>query len=282
MMNKLPYPLLVSDVDGTLLDAQKRISPENKRSIARFREQGGIFTLATGRTYMEAKHFINELELDFPVILCNGTLLFEPDTQRVIPVSTLPVALIKPLLSAALTEIACPIEPIVYGIDTLYTTGLSPSTKRHLAAEENLKVNLVTLDSFDALPDVPYLKVVIIADPQVMSQVVTWSETLHAYPLDSILSSDNYFELLPQGISKGAAISKLLRTMQLKPQQLAAIGDHCNDLEMLHLAQLGAAVANAHPLVLKEADVIVPRHDEHAVSYLIEHYLLPTITEKTI
>ncbi|MFC7440356.1 HAD family hydrolase [Laceyella putida] len=282
MMNTLPYPLLVSDIDGTLLDGHKRISSENKRSIARFRKQGGVFTLATGRTYMEAKHFIDELELDFPVILCNGTLLFEPATKRLLPVTTLPVTLIKRLLADAMERVACPMELIAYGIDTIYITQLSPATRAELTAEGNLELNVVTLDSFDTLPEVPYLKVVIIADPQEMPQVVAWSKTLHSFPLDSILSADNYFEILPRGSSKGAAIAKLLHQLQLEPRQLAAIGDHCNDLAMLQLAGLGAAVANAHPQVLQQADVIVPRHDEHAVSHLIEHFLLPTLSEQTI
>jgi Cof subfamily protein (haloacid dehalogenase superfamily) len=280
-MSLLPYPLLVSDVDGTLLGAGNRISSENKRSIARFREHGGIFTLATGRTYMEAKRFIDELRLDVPVILCNGALLFDPASGHLSPVATLPADMIRQLAANALERLSCPKDLIIYGIDVIYITQLRPSTEAALAVEKTEDLKVVSLPSFNDLPDVPYLKLVVIADPQEMHQVIAWSDTLTAFPIDATLSYDNYFEILPRGMSKGAAAAKLMERLGMEPKQLAAIGDHCNDLDMLKLAGLGAAVGNAHPEVLKQADVIVARHDEHAVSHLIEHHLLSTASEKT-
>ncbi len=59
---------------------------------------GGLFTLATGRSYTESKRFINQLELDLPVILCNGAVLFEPATQKLNPVSTLDDDLLHSIL----------------------------------------------------------------------------------------------------------------------------------------------------------------------------------------
>jgi hydroxymethylpyrimidine pyrophosphatase-like HAD family hydrolase len=109
-----------------------------------------------------------------------------------------------------------------------------------------------------------------------MKSMLDWSkQRADAFPLDCILSSDEYFEILPSGISKGNAVLQLLESIHLQAGQAAAIGDHLNDLSMLEIVGLPAAVANAHPLVLQQAAVHVPPHHQDGVQHFIQHHLLP-------
>ncbi|MGA9174213.1 MAG: HAD-IIB family hydrolase, partial [Thermoactinomyces sp.] len=97
-MQSLVYPFLVSDMDGTLLNDAKEISAENKEGIALFREKGGFFTLATGRSYPESKKYIRELKLSCPVILYNGAMIYDPATDQLNPVSLISDSLMVSIL----------------------------------------------------------------------------------------------------------------------------------------------------------------------------------------
>ena len=81
--------LAVSDIDGTLVDAKKRVSPLNKKVIKAFQERGGAFTLATGRIERSAIPYCRELDIQVPLILYNGARIVHPVTGRVLYESTL-------------------------------------------------------------------------------------------------------------------------------------------------------------------------------------------------
>ena len=271
-MDILPYPFFVSDIDGTLLDDKRQISAANKNGIASFQKAGGVFTLATGRTYLEAKRFIEELEIQVPVILCNGAAMYDPVSNRQIPVKTFDRKTILQLLDKWNKTIPSQVDIFVYGLDKVYGTKIGYVTQASI--DEGFEPEIIS--SFAKLPDTPYLKVVAIAEKEDMKELLHWSQQqTKDFPIDCILSSDQYFEILPSGVSKGNALVKLLESIHFQPDQSAAIGDHLNDLSMLEIAGLPAAVANAHPLVLQQAAVHVPPHHQDGVHHFIQHHLLP-------
>lgn len=277
-MSFLRYPFLVSDIDGTLLNNNKEISQENLESISQFRRMGGLFTLATGRSYMEAKRYIEQLDLQFPVILCNGAILYEPVSESVFPVHTMPRNLMLSLLHELERKLPSSIDFFAYGLDTVYATKMGPLAK---AGVDQIDFNVEMLTSFEQIPDTLCIKVIAVATDEEMKLLLDWSKTAD-FPVDFIPSSDNYFEILPAGASKGNALSALLKRLHLTPDKAAAIGDHCNDLSMLSRAGLGAAVANAHPAVLQQAKIIVPSNNDHGVAHLIhDHLMLPIPQAKT-
>jgi len=277
-MSILPFPFLVSDIDGTLVNSEKEISKENEKSLSLFREMGGLFTLATGRSYVEAKRYIEQLDVSCPVILCNGAMLFDPATQNLTPVCTMDREILLYILKRLTQSMPSTIDFFVYGIDRIYATKLGPLSRMGL---EGIDFRLEMVNSFDQLPKEPFIKLIAIAAREEMDLLTDWCRQLDHLPLEFILSSDHYFEILPQGVSKGNAVKGVLDRFNLTPQQAAAIGDHCNDLSMLKLVGLPGAVANAHPLVLQQARVIVPPNDEHGVSHFIHQYLIPSLHEKS-
>ena len=78
------YKLVVCDIDGTLVDDAKQIPALNLDMIARFRQGGGLFTLATGRIEKSVARYIRELELDVPLILYNGAKIYHPLNNEVL------------------------------------------------------------------------------------------------------------------------------------------------------------------------------------------------------
>ena len=76
--------LLVSDMDGTLLNKKGKLSEENKRAIEYFVDNGGHFTLATGRMMPSIKRHINKMKVTLPVIMYNGTKVYDFHNDSVI------------------------------------------------------------------------------------------------------------------------------------------------------------------------------------------------------
>jgi Cof subfamily protein (haloacid dehalogenase superfamily) len=91
---------------------------------------------------------------------------------------------------------------------------------------------------------------------------------------DLVLSSPFLLEIMPRGTSKGAGLAWLLDYLGISPDEVLALGDADNDIEMLRMAAIGVAMANAMPMVKQAADVIVASNDADGVAEAIERFVL--------
>ena len=69
--------MIVFDVDGTLDNQDRQIKHSNHEIITEVHRRGAKITLATGRTYKSARPFISQLEIEMPIILCNGAVILD-------------------------------------------------------------------------------------------------------------------------------------------------------------------------------------------------------------
>ena len=86
-------------------------------------------------------------------------------------------------------------------------------------------------------------------------------------------SSDYFLELVPLGVNKGNALARLLDVLGMTPQDLIAIGDNYNDLEMIELAGTGVAMGNAPEDIQRRADFVTRSNAEDGVAYALEQLL---------
>lgn len=77
-------PLIVTDLDGTLLNEDEEISAKSEEAIKKFKKNGGLFSIATGRTESTVSDFVDQLEVDIPVILYNGARIVDPKGWEVL------------------------------------------------------------------------------------------------------------------------------------------------------------------------------------------------------
>lgn len=77
MFDDISKVILLSDMDGTLLNSKKEISDADRSAIRRFTELGGKFTIATGRTIQSFEQYVEMLELKMPVIMYNGAAIHD-------------------------------------------------------------------------------------------------------------------------------------------------------------------------------------------------------------
>lgn len=260
--------LLISDLDGTLLDKSQRISRKNRDAVRTFKQLGGKFTLATGRIEDSVAPYIEQLEIDIPVILYNGAKIYCPQRKQELYHNQLTIE--RELWDCFFEMISDDTAMLVFRNGKAYSLQHSALMK---AIEQKDGIRCLEF-SKETLAE-PVTKLMFVSSNPGKLGSLEQKIRSSKMPCETVYSEHNYLEVLPILTSKGAAIEELVRMMQLEHHKIVAIGDHLNDLDMIQRADMGCAVANAHPRLKEAADFIAAHHERHAVASVI-HELFRT------
>lgn len=259
--------ILFSDMDGTLLTNDKKISDENNAAIRRYTEAGGKFGIATGRSENIAAPFLKDLPLAFPAILYNGAAVYDFKEEKFLYRAEIPRKLVIELVTLAME-----VYPEICA--EVYTNGiiqlLNPKgVMDHYIPNENQKYEYKTLDDFGWC-----IKLLFYGENEKLKTVERrLYEVTGGKGFRSTFSAPYYLEILPEGASKGTALEWIFANCDIDPEESAAIGDFYNDVSLLATASIGAAPANAPQDVQASADVIVADNEHSAVADFIERVL---------
>ncbi|WP_164716340.1 Cof-type HAD-IIB family hydrolase [Paenibacillus whitsoniae] len=259
--------ILVSDLDGTLLNKDQQISQQNMAAIRIFRELGGIFTLATGRMEAAVAPFIKELNLDVPVILYNGARIYNPITHEVLYDRHLPLT--QELWQQIMNRLTADIGLFVYRNGQVYTPNRNQLVVEH---EEKDKVTCSLLTEMTVMDNIT--KLLLISSDLNKLKAIEQLVQDHGVPHEIVYSEWNYLEILPPDVSKGNALQALLQILSIQNAYTMAVGDNLNDISLMRSADRGYAVANAHPDLKKAADDVTIHHEQHAIAAIIKDYFI--------
>ena len=282
--------LLALDLDGTLLDSRGHISERNRLAIQNAREQGVRVALVTGRRFRDSRPIALELGLDIPLISHNGALTKHAETLQTVSVLPLPLDAAREALrvgreadaDALLSDDHEGLGVLVYD----HLRGGNTAAHRYVSWARRIHGDD---EAQDAVKQVPSLEDYLDHDPihlafsgacEEMDQL---AETLKA-ELDNtvkVLSTkyiDQDFTLVDivnPAASKGAGVAAAASELDAMSEDVMAIGDNYNDLEMLLFAGTGVVMANA-PLSLREIGVLHPTASNVAdgVALAIEQFIL--------
>ena len=262
--------LLVSDMDHTLLDENSRLSEANLTAIRRHVARGGLFTVATGRAPAAIRVFPELLPcINLPVVTGNGGQVVDlAGGDRVLRGWVLPRE-VRAILAAALDRFPEMGAVAYHGLDGFCSFRVTPEVEG-LIAKEKRPALPVTVETAPA----PWNKTLMTGSHEALLEVKAWLDPQLPGLGRTVFSEDTYLEILPLGVSKGAALSVILELEGVDPQEVVAVGDAPNDREMLELAGIGAAVANAAPELKKAADIVVCSNEEGAVRDCLERWFL--------
>lgn len=262
-MNDFSEYLLVSDVDGTLLRAKNGLSKENKEAIRYFVENGGKFTIATGRSVESAYKYAKELDLSLPSIHINGGCIYNYKTGEYLYETCLPDIYYD--ITKEVIEKFHDVGIVAWVKGGAYLFDHNETTKV-LSKEENMEYTRCKID------DIPFnpFKMLFISENGEKPQLEAFLRENFSNGVDYVSTSDTYFEMIPKGISKGKALKELANILGVDRKNIIAAGDYENDIEMIQYAGLGAAVGNAMDKLKEAADVILPDCEENAIAFLIE------------
>ena len=265
-MSKFSGVLLASDIDGTLLRRNGALSPKNQAALAYFMQNGGHFTLATGRSYLGVRSVMAEAAVNAPVILSNGAMLYDYAADSIV---------FKEVLTSQARQMAHVVLerfPRI-GLEMLYqdkkfviNRGLAVQLHFHfvkIRPEEGIDVQ-----SPDDVPGEWY-KILICDLPQYLHPVGDWLMHEYGTQFEICYSASTLLEIQNKGTNKSAGLRRLGEHCGIAPEHIYCAGDNQNDLSMLRDYH-GFAPANAVPECKSAAAAIGPSCEEDFMAFVIE------------
>ncbi|GAB7529301.1 Cof-type HAD-IIB family hydrolase [Pseudomonas sp. 3A(2025)] len=261
--------LLLSDMDGTLLQPDHSLSPATVAAIGRLREAGIAFTLASSRPPRAMRQVVEQLQLDLPTAGFNGGTLVNPDGSVLVAHHIDPQAVRLCLEAFAGHDVAV----WVFADGQWLLRDLEGDYVEH--ERSALGYDPVQVDSFT-----PYMDRVdkIVASSRDFAGLKALEDQMAAQ-LDGLAlaarSQDYYLDITALQANKGDALRALANHLGIELAQTAAIGDGHNDVAMFRVAGLSIAMGQARPDVRSEADRVTASNQQDGVAQAIDRYLLP-------
>ncbi len=266
--------LVATDLDGTLLNSEKKVTEATKEAIRQLKNHGILFGVVSGRPVESglilAKNWGLEDSISFLVGM-NGGVLYDVRRQEKDVYSIMNGDLIWQILQHYLDMPDLHFEVMVG--NKRYTNYSTPETlaNAELYGEEEIIVD----DLEDFLHHNNVNKLIIRSKPEDQAKVDAIAKTIHLPGMTSFSTSDVLYEFVQPDINKGFGIQKVCDHFGLKLDNVVAFGDENNDAEMLTLAGTGVAMQNALPGIKAIADVVSPyTNDEDALAHYINDVIL--------
>ena len=267
----MEYKMIALDLDGTLTNSKKEITPHTKEILMDIQKQGKTVVLATGRPIQGALHIAKELELDVYggyILSFNGGIIQNCKTGEVVFRQQIPVGLI-PRLGEASRKYQVPI--MTYEGDYVITEDTTDKYVRLEAAINRMPIK--ALDDFSEEVTFPVTKCLMVADGWILEEILPKMKKEFGDVLNIFRSEPFFMELTPPGIDKARSLEKLLEITGLCREELIACGDGFNDVTMVQYAGLGVAMENAQQAVKDVADEITVSNDKDGVALIVEKYM---------
>ena len=264
--------VLVLDIDGTLTNSEKEITPATKRGIQSVMERGHKVILASGRPTPGMRRYEEELELKKYggyLLSFNGGRIIDCQSGEIIYQRILPSVAVPELYDFAKKN-SCGL--ITYEGDCIISA-FEPDEYVELESRINgLEIKVV--DNFKEYVDFDVNKCLITAPvenaPGFEEQLrQKYSDTL------SIYRSEPFFiVIMPQNVDKAASLDRMLEAIGLTKEDAICCGDGFNDISMIKYAGVGVAMGNAQPAVKEAADYITATNDEDGLVQVIDNFIL--------
>jgi hydroxymethylpyrimidine pyrophosphatase-like HAD family hydrolase len=281
--------LLALDLDGTLLNSRSQVSARNRESLDRARAAGVRVAVVTGRRFRDSRPIALELGLDVPVIAHNGALTKHAQTLETVAV--LPLALDAARKAMEVGRAA--------GADALVSDdheGLGVLVYDHIDGD-NLPLqqyirwakqvhgddegdeSVKCVDSLADYLDHEPIHVAFSGRCAPMSELLvslrsSLGETVKILCTDYPQQDFTLIDVLNPAASKGAGVAAAATEMNLLPEEVMAVGDNYNDLEMLLFAGTGVVMANAPASMLTTSGLhVTASNKEDGVAQAIERFI---------
>ena len=264
----MAYKLLCTDIDGTLANSRKEVSPRTRAAIRAAFDRGLYVTLATGRPPAGLASFEEVLPRPVPLICCNGAMLADSETREILQETTLSPDAVREITERSLPSGAA---VIVWRGNELWSAG-PPDIRA--AYERDTRHSSLPLADFWDRTDGRANKVLLRGDEELIDACLQDLRVRTVKGTSFFTSSPSTLEIVARGTDKGLGLIYCASMLGIDPSEVIAVGDGMNDLPMFAVAGLSAAVENADEAVRARAGITVPSHDEDGVAWLIENYML--------
>lgn len=265
-MGKFSGVLLISDYDDTLYGSTLHLLDTDRDAIRYFMEQGGRFTVATGRARktFTPQVALEDIPLNAPVILSNGATIFDYQTDQMVRRTYLPERIIDDMLDVCGKFPTLGFE--AYYQNEIFVHNPNPVTHRHM---ERVGMDYTVLP-IEQLP-MPLTKLILEQEPKVLLQVQAYMRETVGDSYEVIFSNRVLLELTAKNSHKGGSALWLTDYLGIDREHLYCVGDNQNDIPMMEAAKIGFAPATCSSSVREWGGARLVRGcDDGCVASVIE------------
>ena len=287
------YKLVAIDLDGTMLDSYGMVTEETKKTIKKVEEQGVNVIIASGRPIDSIKSIANEIDSKKYFISGNGAIIYDMEKEEIIYEKCMPKEKVLEIIKI------CEENSIAYNVYTekeILATALKYNVlyynKENLKKEESKKTKItIVKDMYEYVKnkeDANFLKITVcdetksvfnsiirkfkeIKDIEVLDVSHMSRKTIRQGTED--FSIEYYYtEISRANVDKWYAIEYLMENLNLKREEIMAIGDNINDKMMIENAGLGIAMEQSTPVIKIIADDVAPSNNDDGVAKILQKY----------
>ncbi len=276
--NKKSYPfayrILALDLDGTVLDDEKKIHPSTYNALLEVQREGLTLVIATGRPTYGAAPIARELQMDKYggyLMSYNGGKITSCADGQVLGRKTIPLEIVNELYEIVKQRKG--VEMITYTREEIIA---EDKDNRHIQAESKIDFEM-PIREVKSLPDAltrAPLKCALVGDGEELLSLKSELEAHFENRLSFFVSAESFIEVVPNGVDKGYSLDFLLKDLGIPRKEVVAVGDNYNDLRMIQMSGLGVAMANASEAVKRVADYVTLSNNEDGIRHFINKYLL--------
>ncbi|MER8183414.1 HAD family hydrolase [Kitasatospora sp. NPDC094015] len=264
MGGDLPYRLVATDLDGTLLNTAETVSARNRAALAAVTAAGARHIIVTGRSAGWARPVFDEIGYTGLAVCGQGAQVYDAGAHKLLTSLTLD----RQLAALALAKIEAEIGPLVVaanqdGLDGEVLAG--PGYQLKIGSD--LPVRRVAADQLFTAP----ISKLYVQHPELGDDAL--AEVAHRVAgalVGVTMAGPGIVEILPLGLTKATGLSLAAYRLGAKARQTIAFGDMPNDIPMLNWAGYGVAMADAHEHLRAVADEVTVSNDEDGVAVVLE------------
>lgn len=262
----LPYRLIATDLDGTLLRSDGSVSPRTRDALAAATEAGAAHLVVTGRAVPWTRHILDDLGYRGLAVCGQGAQVYDAGAHRLLTSVTLD----RRLAGVALAKIEAETGPLYLaasrdGLDGDVVVGPGYALTGSLPATP-------FTDASD-LWSAPLNKIYIQHPTLTDDELVDVAHRTAGGFVSVTMAGEGIVELLPLGLSKATGLSLAARRLGAKAADTLAFGDMPNDIPMFTWSARGVAMANAHESLKAVADEVTTSNDDDGIAAVLERLL---------
>lgn len=268
----MSYNMIVLDLDGTLTNRDKVITPKTKEILMKAQDMGKIVVLASGRPTYGIMPLAKELKLEEYggyVLAYNGGMIINCRTGETVFSRTLPVESNARIIDLAIDH---RVDILTYDGETIITNNADCPYVEKEAKINHLGVKQVP--DVKAYVDYPVVKFLMLDDGDYLATVEPLVKASLGKNFSVYRSEPFFLEILPKGIDKAQSLERLLESLHMTKEEMIACGDGYNDLSMIKYAGLGVAMENAVLPVREAADYITLSNNDDGVAAVVEKFMI--------
>ena len=265
--------MVVSDMDGTLLNSNLEVSQENLQAIQALRDKGIRFCIATGRPEQLVKEYVEVLNMKDPMIMYNGSVIGHPFLDKQLYELRLEKEDIREIIQY------CEKHDIIYMPYTKDKIISKPNyrvdffQKRNKKLEEKVRCIFEDIRDIDEILENSINKVLLIENNK--EKYLKTKELVLKHPQFEIATSQKGFiDINPKGASKGNALKVLAKHFGYNMDEIVVFGDQDNDVSMLEVAGISVAMANSSENAKNAASHVTTSNNDSGVAKWINDNLL--------